>query len=293
MRIAGASRVDGRAGSMTHSVRRRLDLQCAMCGRQEVAGAFYCQDCGQRLLHRSDVAAEPLDQQSHWDVPWGVGQILLGIVIVLILLFVAAAAAAGVAAIYSSQEDAVATWVSVHLTASAVLATVWFLGLRHCRSPFTTLGLNSFRLPAKRTFLLSAAVLGASLVCTSVYSVVVNWLDVGVLEPPELDADIAFDGTAVLLTFQALALMTPIAEEVFFRGFIFSGLLRRFGPWWAIIASALVFSAFHLAWGVVIPIFVTGLLLAWLYWRTGSLWAAIAAHAGQNALAVGVGIWGG
>jgi membrane protease YdiL (CAAX protease family) len=39
---------------------------------------------------------------------------------------------------------------------------------------------------------------------------------------------------------------------------------------------------------VMVPIFITGFLLAWLYWRTGSLWAAIGAHAGQNALALGV-----
>jgi membrane protease YdiL (CAAX protease family) len=56
----------------------------------------------------------------------------------------------------------------------------------------------------------------------------------------------------------------------------------------AIAASALVFSAFHLSLGVLVPIFITGLLLAWLYWRTGSLWAAIGAHAGQNALALGM-----
>ena len=273
-------------------------MNCAICGHLGVAGAAYCQDCGQRLPHEftvgpvSPAGIEPAARQSSRDVPWGTTQIVLGIVIVLILLFVAAGAAAGIATLYSSQEDAVATWISVHLTAFAIIGTVWFFGLRHCTAPLSVIGLDSFRMPAKRTFALAAAVLAASLIATSAYDILTGWLGIEVLELEEIDSDIAFDGVAVVLTFQALALMIPITEEVFFRGFIFGGLLRRVGPRWAIVVSALVFSAFHLSLGVLIPIFITGVLFAWLYWRTGSLWAAIAAHAGQNALAVGVGILG-
>ena len=285
-------------------------MNCAVCGNLGVVGTRYCQDCGQRLPHDppaafvnvAAVSIGPVAPESNGAVgngaasngsaPWGTTQIVLGIVIVLVLLFAAAGAAAGIATLYSAQEDAVATWISVHLTAIAIIGTVWFFGLRHCQSPLSAIGLDSFSMPAKRAFLLAAAVLAASLIITSVYALLVSWWGIGFLEPPDLDSGIAFDGAAVLLTFQALALMTPITEEVFFRGFIFGGLLRRVGPRWAIIISALVFSAFHLSLGVFIPIFITGVLFAWLYWRTGSLWAAIAAHAGQNALAVGFGILG-
>ena len=44
---------------------------------------------------------------------------------------------------------------------------------------------------------------------------------------------------------------------------------------------------------MLLLIFITGVLFAWLYWRTGSLWASVGAHAGQNALAVGVHALGG
>ena len=129
---------------------------------------------------------------------------------------------------------------------------------------------------------------GVSLIATSVYAGLVDYFGLDKLSSPEIESDIFFDGPAVLLTFQALAFITPMSEELFFRGFIFRGLLPKLGPWGAIVASALVFSAFHLSLGVLVPIFITGFLLAWLYWRTGSLWAAIGAHAGQNALALGV-----
>ena len=135
--------------------------------------------------------------------------------------------------------------------------------------------------------------MATSLSATVVYAVIVDLLGVEALVPEGVESDIFFDGTAVLLTFLALAFITPLSEEVFFRGFIFNGLLARMGPWGAMVASALVFSAFHLSIAVVIPIFITGFLFAWLYWRTGSLWAAIGAHAGQNALALSMQAFGG
>ena len=131
-------------------------------------------------------------------------------------------------------------------------------------------------------------VLATSLVATSGYAGIVDSLGWEMLVPPDVDSDIIFDGPAILLTFQALAFVTPLGEEIFFRGFIFRGLMSKSSPWIAIAVSALVFSVFHLHFGVMIPIFITGSLLAWLYWRTGSLWAPIGAHAAQNALAVGL-----
>ncbi|MCH7738254.1 MAG: CPBP family intramembrane metalloprotease [Chloroflexi bacterium] len=221
-------------------------------------------------------------------VNWGGWQIAAGIVLVMISLFSAAAAALFIASLYPEQEDAVATWISVHLMALAIVGTVWYLGLRHSRYPLAVLRLSRVRWPRKGTVLLMFGVLGASLIATAGYSIIVEWLGFERLTTPEVESDIFFDGPAVLLTFQALAFITPMSEEIFFRGFVFRGLLSRMGPWGAIVGSALVFSGFHLSIGVMVPIFITGFLLAWLYWRTGSLWAAIGAHAGQNALALGV-----
>jgi membrane protease YdiL (CAAX protease family) len=221
-------------------------------------------------------------------VTWGGWQIAAGIGVVMISLFAAAAAAFAIGSLYPEQQDAVATWISVHLMGLAIVATVWYLGLRYSRDPLAVLRLSGVQWPRNRTILLMIGVLAASLIATSIYSGIVEWLDLDQFATPDVDSDIFFDGPAVLLTFQALAFITPISEELFFRGFIFRGLLPKMGPWGAIAASALVFSAFHLSLGVLVPIFITGFLLAWLYWRTGSLWAAIGAHAGQNALALGM-----
>ena len=219
-------------------------------------------------------------------VTWGGGKIIAGIILAILSLILAALVASKIGSWYPEQKDAVATWIAVHLMALFIVTSVWFLGLRHSANPLAALGLSAIHWPKKRTMLLMVVVLATSLFATSLYAGIVDWLDVDVLSPPAVESDIMFDGLALVLTFQALAFITPLTEEIFFRGFIFGGLLPRLGPWRAMVASALVFSAFHISLDVLIPIFITGFLFAWLYWRTGSLWAAIGAHAGQNGLAL-------
>ncbi|HIN36944.1 MAG TPA: hypothetical protein EYM77_04705, partial [Dehalococcoidia bacterium] len=150
-------------------------------------------------------------------VTWAGWQIIFGIVLVMMSLFSAAAAALILGSLYPEQEDAVSTWISVHLMALAIIGTVWYLGLRHCRYPLAVLRLSRVTWPRKRTVLLMFGVLGASLIATSIYSGIVEWLGVDELTTPAFESDIFFDGPAVLLTFQALAVITPMSEELFFR----------------------------------------------------------------------------
>jgi membrane protease YdiL (CAAX protease family) len=75
----------------------------------------------------------------------------------------------------------------------------------------------------------------------------------------------------------ATVLVAPLAEETFFRGFMFTGL-RRYGLFWAALASGLLFSAAHINPGGLIPLALVGMLFAWSYSRSGSLWTSIYAH---------------
>jgi len=83
-----------------------------------------------------------------------------------------------------------------------------------------------------------------------------------------------------------VVLAAPVAEEVFFRGFLFGGLRGRMSFWPAAAVSGLLFGLVHLPGGPlqVPPLAVFGVLLAWLYERTGSLWPPILMHAIQNAI---------
>ena len=80
------------------------------------------------------------------------------------------------------------------------------------------------------------------------------------------------------------AVVAPIAEETFFRGFLFAGLRKNYPFWIAAAGSASIFAAGHMVPGAILPLFVLGFLFAWLRERTGSLWPSIAMHMLNNAL---------
>jgi membrane protease YdiL (CAAX protease family) len=86
-----------------------------------------------------------------------------------------------------------------------------------------------------------------------------------------------------------VVVVAPFSEEIFFRGFMFTGLRRRLPFIVAAVISAAIWGLFHFtgpgSWGVVLQLSVFGVILAWLYQRTGSIWPTIAVHALNNLLA--------
>jgi membrane protease YdiL (CAAX protease family) len=107
------------------------------------------------------------------------------------------------------------------------------------------------------------------------------------LVPPPLPEQLEFAAPAGLV-FALVVLTAPLAEELFFRGFVCAGLASRWGWGRAALASAVLFAASHGSLGVAGPALLAGLVFAWLYRRTGSVWPAILAHTLQNALAFGL-----
>ena len=85
-------------------------------------------------------------------------------------------------------------------------------------------------------------------------------------------------------TLLAAVFVAPFCEEVFFRGFVFTGLLHRMPVGWAIVLSALLFATAHLDPGSFAVLFIIGLALGFLRWRTDTLWPGILLHAINNAV---------
>jgi membrane protease YdiL (CAAX protease family) len=76
----------------------------------------------------------------------------------------------------------------------------------------------------------------------------------------------------------AAVLAAPLAEEMFFRGFLFQGLRQRFGWNKAALLSAAAFSAMHLQLASLLPTFLMGYLFAFVYNRSNSLWPSVILH---------------
>jgi membrane protease YdiL (CAAX protease family) len=106
--------------------------------------------------------------------------------------------------------------------------------------------------------------------------------------PPAMPTQLAIDfgPVEIVLGLVLLVLAAPVAEEIFFRGFLFAGLRRRFGFWVGASISAVLFGLSHAGDGaVLVPLlFVFGVGAAYLYDRRGSLVAPIAAHAMFNVI---------
>jgi membrane protease YdiL (CAAX protease family) len=113
------------------------------------------------------------------------------------------------------------------------------------------------------------------------------WLDIDLLLPPDT-AQKALDeaGGSIIVTVVLVGILGPIAEEIFFRGFVLPGLVKRFGVVRALLLSSLIFGLFHIDPGAIVPTFALGLVLGWVYLKTGSIWPAMFAHGLHNTVAV-------
>jgi uncharacterized protein len=95
------------------------------------------------------------------------------------------------------------------------------------------------------------------------------------------------DRLALATLFVVAVVAAPIAEETYFRGWIFTSLRFRLGVWPAAIISALLFALAHYESThlYALAVFPLGLILAALRARTGSARTSMVFHAVNNLLA--------
>lgn len=88
-----------------------------------------------------------------------------------------------------------------------------------------------------------------------------------------------------LLAAAAGCVLAPLAEELFFRGYIFQTFSARYGRPWAYVFSAGLFATVHANLAAAAPIFVLGLLLAFIFEQSHSIIPGVIAHGVNNAIA--------
>jgi sodium transport system permease protein len=93
-----------------------------------------------------------------------------------------------------------------------------------------------------------------------------------------------FSLPAYLLIFGVVA---SVCEELAFRGFILSGLLRSFRQRNAILISSFLFALFHMNVFQFLPAFFLGIVLGLLTVRSKSLVPAIIFHMVHNSMLIG------
>lgn len=92
--------------------------------------------------------------------------------------------------------------------------------------------------------------------------------------------------TGFLLSFLAIAVFGPAAEEFVFRGILFGGYRESASALKAILLSALLFGMMHMNFNQMGYAFVLGIGMALLVEVTGNIWPSIIFHITVNARSV-------
>lgn len=94
---------------------------------------------------------------------------------------------------------------------------------------------------------------------------------------------------ALVLSLLFLAVLTPLGEELVFRGVLTTGLLR-YGVLVGVVGSSLVFALSHGLNSAFLTALVNGLIGAELVRRSGSVWPGVVSHAVNNGVGLSIGI---
>ena len=123
-------------------------------------------------------------------------------------------------------------------------------------------------------------------ILNTIYAVV--WI--GIIGEPSANTDLGTDWESssidIAFLFLSVAIVTPIAEELFFRGYVLDAINRKHGDWTAIIWSAILFALVHVDPFTMGQVFMGGIIYGWIRMRTGSLLPSIACHMMWNMLAL-------
>lgn len=230
-------------------------------------------------------------------VPWTPRQALRGTAVTLvplILLIVVSQLSTPRAARPLSRPQDIANAILTFFLGAALeavfLLAPGYYAITH-RAPGATppeglraLGLR--RAPLASSLAVVAAGLVAILAGSAVYSALIQALRLPLRTNADALLQQARHAPATTISVLAVSvLVAPVCEEIFFRGFLFGGLLKGMGLWPAALLSALLFAVAHGEVGSFVVLFGIGVVLALARWRVGSLWPSVAIHTGNNALA--------
>lgn len=216
-------------------------------------------------------------EPSYPPVPWSTRDVWLGLAVLGLLV----AATIPFAFLAQSRSLDLNMGLAVGLGELLLLVPVWLLAARKYGVGWDALGLRSFKW---EMIGLGCGLMLLSLAFNFIYGLFLGLF--GLRIQPDLVPIFAQLSSPWFLLIGG-AVVAPIAEEIFFRGFVLAGLRPRYGWQRAAVISSALFALIHLIPTAIIPIFILGYIFAYLYHRSNSIWPAILMHSATNALALG------
>lgn len=92
---------------------------------------------------------------------------------------------------------------------------------------------------------------------------------------------------SIVIAFISAAVISPIYEEIFYRGFLYRWFRTRVGFAGALLLSSMIFTIIHIPTYNAMPVnFFSGIIFALAYEKTNSIWPSILIHGISNGIMV-------
>ncbi|MCK6206584.1 CPBP family intramembrane metalloprotease [Bacillus infantis] len=182
------------------------------------------------------------------------------------------------------KDDLYAGTLTGLTIAVILMAGVYFIALRPKRLSWREAGVKAFSSKDwKLIGLYSVGLLIGAVIIVVLTSFIGNSWENSKTEA--MQQNVTF--FTVLIAFISAAVISPIYEEIFYRGFLYRWLRTRMGLTGALLLSSLIFTIIHIPTYNVMPVnFFSGILFALAYERTGSIWPPVLIHGLTNGFMV-------
>ncbi len=218
-----------------------------------------------------------IEQPQPYYVPWTTHDVWLGVASLILWLIISVVASV-VVSLLSLDVD---IGLIVSLAELLLLVPVWWFTIRKYNMGWRALGLRSFR---GRMVGLGCGLM----ILSSIFNLFYNlFLALFGLQAQIDLAPVFAELSSPWWLLAGGVIVAPVAEEVFFRGFVFAGLRQRYDWKKAALISSALFAVIHVTPTAMIPIFILGIIFAYLYHHSNSIWPAVLMHVSTNALALG------
>ena len=161
-----------------------------------------------------------------------------------------------------------------------MLGVVWFFAIYWRRSGFRDLGFRYYSIGKTIWYTFLSLIL---IFIVSFLYVFILQRVFGIDAPgSKIDELVASGNVSGNILIVVTAVIAPLCEEVYFRGFLYPAFRKSFGVVIGIFLSSIVFAAAHLDLYSFFPIMIIGWILAFMYEKTRSIFTVIFLHSIYN-----------
>ncbi|NQU74586.1 MAG: CPBP family intramembrane metalloprotease [Candidatus Omnitrophica bacterium] len=230
---------------------------------------------------------------SHKDPKWGVWDVCKVMILFVWFAYMLMLIESAISAILPSMKMSNNLYSVLNATITDLLAFVFiiYFAVYLCRENLSSLGFSAKNLLRN----ISYGIMGylATIPVLIVALLFIVWVSAAFNYKPPMQPVVEIflvEKKMALITYLTIfvTIFGPIVEEVFFRGFMYPAVKKKWGFKVALLLTSGLFALLHANLAGFLPIMILGMLLCYLFERTGTLVASCTVHVLHNTAMVGM-----